>query len=92
MALPTFAQARATLLAHLARAGWDVRTSSQGRPLKTPHATSPDGRIRLWFRPQAVHYSLGTHHDANHTRSFWIDIRTTTPAEVERLALAEARR
>lgn len=88
----TFAAAREALMNHLRQAGWDVRTRGPSGPLKTPYATSPSGRLRLWFRPQAVHYTHGNHHDANHTRSFWVDIRNVSPAEVERLAKAEESR
>jgi len=48
----TYPQARADLLKHLAATGWQV---SPG--LKIPHATSPDGKLRLWFKPQAIWFT-----------------------------------
>jgi hypothetical protein len=65
--LRTFAQAKADHLANLAAHGWRVVTHQLGRPLKVPHATSPDGRAILWFKPQAVY--LGSH-------SLFFDLRT----------------
>lgn len=88
----TFADARAALLSYLRSRGWDVKTSGPSGPLKTPHATSPSGGFRLWFRPQAIYYSSGNHHDANHSRSLWVDIRSTSPEEIVRIAEKEERR
>jgi hypothetical protein len=79
----TFAVARAELLDYLEKAGWDVKMRGANlQPLKTPHATSRDGGIRLWFKPQAVWVSYGSHHDAGHARSLWVDIRDASPATV----------
>lgn len=78
----TFAQARGVLLAHLKTKGWAV-----SEHLKVPHATSPDGRVRLWFKPQAVWVSVGSHTLAN-ARSLWLDIRERLPETVEAVALA----
>lgn len=83
---PTFAEARARLLDHLKAVGWNVKTWGPSGPLKTPHATSPEGTFRLWFRPQAVYYTSGTDHDANASRSLWVDIRDVSPADVVRIA------
>ena len=46
----TFVQAKAAHLAELSKRGWGVKPD-----LKVPHATSPDGKTRLWFKSQAVH-------------------------------------
>src|SRR4029077_3624566 len=46
----TYAEAQNAAFAALRRAGW----LKSARGLKTPHATSPNGRLRLWFKPQAV--------------------------------------
>lgn len=84
----TFAAARAAHLAALAAAGWAVKGD-----LKVPHATSPDGRSRLWFKPQAVLAGCGT--VLGDARSLWIDARTASTAQLiaaaEQLA-AEQRR
>ena len=47
---PTFGEARAAILARLRADGWTVKTD-----LKVPHATSPDGQTRLWFKPESVY-------------------------------------
>ena len=48
----TFLQARANIEDALERHGWSLT-----RGLKIPHATSPNGRLRFWFKPQAVYYT-----------------------------------
>ena len=83
--LPTFAKARANLQAALRAAGWALSPSlnPQGRPYKVPYADSPSGRVRVWFKPQALYYSRGT--TLAEARSFSSDIRELDPARfVER--------
>ena len=78
MGLPTFKVARQNILGELQRSGWTVRAG-----LKVPHATSPSGRVRLWFKPQSVHYSEGVIHTLGYARSLTdreIDIREVSPA------------
>lgn len=55
-ALPTFAQARATLFSELEAKGWSVTRQRQGTslPMKIPYATSPRG-LRFDFHPQAIY-------------------------------------
>lgn len=83
MAKPTFAKQKTAILAHLRTHGWETKPD-----LKVPHATSPDGRLRLWFRPQAVWASHGSSHDMGSARSIFVDIRDYTPetflAEINR--------
>lgn len=79
---PTFAAARAELLAHLRAQGWDVKTFGASGPLKTPHATSPSGELRLWFKPQAVYFTSGRHHEMGNARSLWVDIRDESPSAI----------
>jgi len=67
---PTFAEKRVELFAHLKKEGWKVVEH-----LKVPHATSPDGETRLWFKTQAVYMSRGNNHTLNSARSIWADIR-----------------
>jgi len=82
----TYAQAREQVLACLASRGWKVATRDQnGRALKVPHATSPDGWLRLWFKPQAVHFTEGNQHSAQHARSLWVDIRHGGPTVVDQI-------
>ena len=51
-----FADVRAMLLDGLQAHGWSV-----ARNLKVPHATSPDGQTRLWFKTQAIYMNdVGT--------------------------------
>ncbi len=90
---PTFRQKRDELLAGLRAAGWDVTTFSRGRTLKIPYATSPDGEVRFWFKPQAIYYTVvfpPVLHDFKRARSISIDMRTETVesllADAERVA------
>lgn len=90
---PTYLEARDDILAALRRAGWQVSPHT----LKTPHATSPNGRLRLWFLPQAVHYTTESRYGTTigHARgdarsvSYELDIRKLTPTEF--IAQIEAR-
>jgi hypothetical protein len=72
----TFAQSHDEILDYLASRGWSVKKS-----LKVPHATSPDGRVRLWFKSQAVYFTNGTHHELGNARSIFVDTRVLTPEE-----------
>jgi DNA repair protein RadC len=47
---PRFADVKDMLLRGLRERGWTVVEN-----LKVPHATSPDGRTRLWFKSQAIY-------------------------------------
>lgn len=73
---PTFQAAKAAVLSYLQREGWDVKPH-----LKVPHATAPDGELRLWFKSQAVYYSWGNKHTLGDARSLHTDIRDVTPEE-----------
>ena len=73
-AAPTFQAARDAVLDYLKGEGWKVVGG-----LKIPHATSPDGEVRLWFKAQAVYYSKGSPHEFRMARSVHSDIRTMTP-------------
>ena len=87
----TYPQAQRDILGNLRANGWDV-----SGPLKIPHATSPNGQLRLWFKPQAVWSTKikpgersqfeGTHNfkDAR-TISYSLDIRTRDPDEFREL-------
>jgi hypothetical protein len=70
---PTFRVARQRLLAGLEARGWRV-----ARSLKVPHATSPDGATRLWFKTQAIYVNdPGTNPSAfSNTHSLVSDMRT----------------
>jgi hypothetical protein len=69
--MKTFKQATTDLLAALTGMGWTVKAG-----LKIPHATSPDGLTRLWFKPQAVYAGRGS--DFGAARSITSDLRTVT--------------
>jgi hypothetical protein len=47
---PTFKEAREKVFGFLKKRGWKIQES-----LSVPHATSPDGKVRLWFKAQAVY-------------------------------------
>ncbi len=48
--METFNEAKSRILSELGAAGWSISSLT----LKTPHATSPNGDARLWFKPQAI--------------------------------------
>ena len=82
----TFAEARRDLLDDFSRIGWSVK-----KDLKVPHATSPDGKVRFWFKPQAVYYSVvydervGRHDFGNaRTLSYDQDIRVMSIDDIIR--------
>lgn len=79
--LPTYKAARESLLKAFAAHGWTVRPG-----LKVPHATSPDGTLRYWLKPQAVWVSRGTSHALAGARSTFEDMRQ--PAAFEKLLRA----
>lgn len=90
MKLPTYAQAQERHMEGLRALGWHVSTRNAvtGAPLKYPHASSPDGNARLWFKAQAVYVSSGDNHDFGKARSLWFDIRKES---TEALALSAIR-
>lgn len=90
---PTFAQKRAELLQGLEEEGFQVSTrdSRTFKPLKIPHATSRDGRVRFWFKPQAIYYTVGQHR-FNDARSWTEDMRTVTAKELANKAWLESTR
>ena len=80
----TFKQAKADIWHKLQLMGWTMSATT----IKVPHATSPSGRTRLWFKPQGIHwtrtsaYGTGTHaHALGNARSSHADIRTFDKAE-----------
>lgn len=76
----TYAQARKEIFQYLKSLDWDLSLPS----LKVPYATSPDGTIRLWFKPQAVYFTQsnrGSHQFSNaRTFSYDFDYRSMSPA------------
>ena len=57
------------------------------KDLKIPQATSPDGKLRLWFKSQAVWFTYDSSFKPRHefkdarTVSYSLDIRKMTPEE-----------
>jgi len=47
---PTFKEAQQHVFEFLKKRGWKVADT-----LSVPHATSPDGKVRLWFKTQSVY-------------------------------------
>ncbi len=74
----TFEQARQGIFAEALRRRYILKTG-----LKTPHATSPSGAFRLWFKPQAVHFTEGPRHEAGDARTllYDLDIRQVDPVQ-----------
>lgn len=84
---PTFLKAREALIVELKKRGWAYTYWGAQGKLKVPYATSKDGRLRLWFKSQAVLYtqtngSSWDKHTFKDARSLHIDIRAMTPEEV----------
>lgn len=85
----TYDEAKRTLLADLRSRGWAV-----SGPLKVPHATAPDGCVRFWFKPQAVHFTVGRGlHTLGEARcvSYDLDTRKTTADDLAGIAERLAR-
>lgn len=76
----TYAQARKAILEYLKSEDWDLSLPT----LKVPYATSPDKTIRLWFKPQAVHFTesdRGIHRFSDARSLMDIDYREMSPAD-----------
>lgn len=82
----TFKQAKLIILDTLKQAGWDLSS----RSLKVPHATSPDGRTRLYFKPQALYadskpFSLRSARTVSHTSSFLKSLAASPSTVIARI-------
>lgn len=93
---PTFNAARAEILDYLDKKGWDVKSN-----LKVPHATSPMGDVRLWFKSQAVYYTfnnsprrrrVGSGHPMKAAMSLNMDIRDMSAEDFVRQAVVLAKK
>lgn len=63
----TYAEARDEILDYLHDHDW--KFPQMWRVAAVPHATSPDGSLRLWFKAQAVHATqIGPYPGARHER------------------------
>jgi hypothetical protein len=76
----TYKQAQDGILQALHQAGWRVVAH-----LKIPHATSPDGTFRFWFKPQAIYFSTNKSRGSwnfGDARSAWLqDYRFEEPSK-----------
>ena len=70
MATETFKQAHTRIVTTLRNAGW-----ASSPAWTVPYLTSPDGRVRLWFKAQAIYYSRGNSHSLSGARSLCDDPR-----------------
>jgi len=88
----TYAEAKTAVMDYLKSKGWKLSDPK----LKVPHATSPDGKIRFWFKTQAVYFtSGGSPHNLNGARTVSYDtneIKKMTPQQYVEDAEAFARR
>jgi hypothetical protein len=85
--LPKFDDSKKGHLDHLKSKGWDVKTIGPDmKPMKVPHATSPSGKTRLYFKKQSVHVSQkgwkGAKHDLHNAHSMTDDHRTMNPEQL----------
>jgi hypothetical protein len=67
---PTFAQVRQVIFDHLVKERWKLAPN-----LKVPHATSPEGDVRLWFKAQAVYGNANGSTDMKDAHSWVSDLR-----------------
>jgi len=74
----TFAVAKQQIVDLLLADGWTIKDG-----LKTPYLISPSGWLRLWLKPQSIHYTGGTHHAQGNARAVgqFTDIREASPEE-----------
>lgn len=73
----TYAKAQEDIMTGLRKNGWAVVPH-----LKIPHATSPQGDVRLWFKPQAIYMSYGPGlTNFGSARSTWSADYRGTPTE-----------
>jgi hypothetical protein len=79
----TFKVALREILDYLGNQGWAVAPN-----LKVPHATSPFGDIRLWFKPQAIYIEKGKPFHLGSARSLHVDSRDVDPEGLESYALS----
>lgn len=78
----TFPEAKQEYFDFLRKRRWTIKDN-----LKVPHATTRDGRFRLWFKPQAVWFTdpgVGNH-QLNNGLSLHVDIRKESPQDLIRL-------
>ena len=66
--LPSFKKVHQDIKDALTKKGWKL-----SGPLKVPYATSPDGEMRLWFKPQAIYFTVGNRHNLNGARTMTYD-------------------
>ena len=72
----TYAEAQLQLWQEMQRKGWSMSAFH----LKIRHATSPNKKLRLWFKPQAIWFTtvedvvLDKHKHEN-ARSLWFNVR-----------------
>lgn len=83
---PTYAVKRSELLAGLHAEGWDVHVhDARFRDLKVPYATSPQGDVRYWFKPQAIYASYEPahgRHDLGNARSVYADMKQAKASDL----------
>ena len=69
--MATFKQVKEVLFGFLKESGWTLKLD-----LKVPHATSPDGRTRVWFKAQSIYGNdKGTALRLENAHSWVSDIR-----------------
>ena len=82
-----FASARVRLLRSL-RDTWGWKASDVN--LKVTHATSPDGRVRLWLKAQSIHFTvaLDGKHEADAMKPLGTEMRGLKVPDLVQEALA----
>ena len=82
----TYKEAHNIIMEYLESEGWTLTTFNKrsGKNLKMPYAIRSDGRVRLWFKPQAIHIATSGEYGRAETLEFR-DARSTH-WDVKRLA------
>ena len=69
----TYAQAHNIILNYLMSNGWTLKTRHRLKPMKVPHATSPDGGTRLYFKAQAIYVASSPSLELKHARPLFAE-------------------
>ncbi len=69
----TYVQAHNIILNYLLSKEWVIKTRHRLKPMKVPHATSPDGGTRLYFKARAIYVASSPSLELKHARSLFAE-------------------
>ena len=67
----TYKEAHNVILNYLLSKEWAIKTRHRLKPMKVPHATSPDGECRLYFKARAIYVASSPSLELKHARSLF---------------------